>query len=96
MKRVFFITLLLIGTISHLFADVGLSCFTGLYPFGGGLGIFGVILRLAFWAALIWLVMSFFRKSKKNKPTSVEILKRRYAKGEISKEEFEQMKEDLQ
>ena len=96
MKRVVFIALLLIGVISNLAADVGFSCFTGLYPFGGGLGVFGVILRLAFWAALIWLVMSFFRKSKKNKPTSVEILKRRYAKGEISKEEFEQMKEDLQ
>lgn len=28
--------------------------------------------------------------------TSIDILKRRYARGEISKEEFEQMKKDLE
>ena len=28
--------------------------------------------------------------------TSIDILKRRYARGEISKEEFEQMKRDLE
>jgi len=37
---------------------------------------------------------SSFRKTPRE--TSIDILKRRYARGEITKEEFEQMKKDLQ
>ena len=33
--------------------------------------------------------------SEEKKETSIEILKRRYANGEISKEQYEQMKKDL-
>jgi len=37
---------------------------------------------------------SSFRKTPGE--TSIDILKRRYARGEVTKEEFEQMKKDLQ
>jgi len=37
---------------------------------------------------------SSFRETPRQ--TSIDILKRRYARGEISKEEFEQMKKDLE
>jgi len=37
---------------------------------------------------------SSFRETPRE--TSIDILKRRYARGEITKEEFEQMKKDLE
>lgn len=43
----------------------------------------------------IKIVTSGGRKAPKTNETILEILKTRYAKGEITKEEFEQMKNDL-
>ncbi|MCL4486994.1 MAG: SHOCT domain-containing protein [Chloroflexi bacterium] len=77
--------------------------------FGGyGMGIFGIgmLFMLAFWALIIvgviWLIMTLIRGSTAGPaPTSpagqpsLDILKTRYAKGEITKEQFDQMKKDL-
>ncbi len=50
------------------------------------------------WIALLVAVVLIF-KDKLNigskQESALDILKKRYANGEISKEEFEQMKEDL-
>ncbi|AZR73128.1 hypothetical protein BBF96_06855 [Anoxybacter fermentans] len=62
---------------------------------------FGGFFMLLFWGAVIfgifYLIRSsdslFKRDSEKNKP--LEILKERYARGEIDKETFLKMKEDL-
>ena len=63
---------------------------------------FGWIFWIVVIVLIIWLVVN---QSNKNKQiyqppragdSAIEILKRRYAKGEITKEEFEQMKKDLE
>jgi putative membrane protein len=63
-----------------------------------GLGWFAIII---FWALLIlgiiYLVKLIAGSPKKGdkEETAIDILKKRYAKGEISKEEFEKIKDDL-
>jgi len=63
--------------------------------FGGG------IMMLVFWVLLIvfivWLVREISGKNSHSSPNSnaLEILKERYAKGEIDKTEFDQKKKDL-
>ena len=62
------------------------------------------ILRLLFWAALIglvtWGVVTLIRRSssgsiKMEERDALSITRERYARGEISKEQFEQIKKDL-
>ncbi|KKT75512.1 MAG: hypothetical protein UW71_C0002G0012 [Parcubacteria group bacterium GW2011_GWB1_44_7] len=69
---------------------------------GGALGWFGGgLMMLLFWAAVIifivWLVREIGgRNNEKSRSNSaLEILKERYAKGEINKEEFEEKKKVL-
>lgn len=65
---------------------------------------FGWIFWLAILAIIIWIGVTVTRNLQKSgstqDPTQTEspldILKKRYAKGEISREEFEQMKKDIQ
>lgn len=52
----------------------------------------GPIFMLIFWGVIIYGVVMFVRQ--KNNP--IDILKGRYAKGEITKDQFEAMKKDLQ
>jgi len=69
---------------------------------GYGMGWFGAIIMFAFWIAVIvgivflirWLVVSA-RGGGGAGESALEILKRRYARGEIDKKEFEQKKKDL-
>ena len=76
-------------------------------PTGWGFGMpwFGMIFMMLFWIAVIiaiiflirWLILSTRSKSPglaEGNP-ALEILKTRYAKGEINKEEFEEKKRDL-
>ena len=66
--------------------------------------VFGGIWMLLFWIAVIWLVVwgirSLVRREgpKSGTPEKrdpLEIAKERYAKGQISKEEFDQIKKDI-
>ena len=75
----------------------------GLGHHWGGFWILGGLFRLAFFAAVVVAVVYAVRfgtsrnrrGSWGHEDSSLEILRRRYANGEISKEEFEQKKNDL-
>lgn len=73
------------------------------YPYSGmmgGYGGFDWILSLLFWilafAALVLLILWLYKNiSGKGTASGLEILKSRYAKGEISKKEYQDMKKEL-
>jgi putative membrane protein len=67
-----------------------------------GLGwwmVFGGILMVLFWggiiALIIWGISRLTRRSSTARPTPLEIAKERYARGEITKEQFEEIKKNL-
>ena len=70
---------------------------------GPGYGLFGWLMMLLFWILIIvgtaliirWLVTETGSRSAAAGDTTLDILKRRYAKGEITKDQFEAMKRDL-
>ena len=74
--------------------------FEGGYGFMGGFGFFFMIL---FWGLVIWAIIALVQSvsNSRSQPlgpqsdTALETLRKRYAKGEITKEQFEQMKKDL-
>ena len=74
-------------------------CFDYIYR-GGRFGWMGGGLMMLFPILIIVLIFYFFNKNGKNNTiessTPLDILKKRYARGEISKQEFEDMKKDLQ
>lgn len=66
---------------------------------GGGMW-FGWIFWLVILVLIIWFVVTQFNKGKQDsqsgsQETPMDILKKRYAKGEITKEQFDKMKKDL-
>ena len=73
---------------------------------GGGMGWFGMIFMTVFWVlvivGLVFLIRWLIQTTKSEKSvvrggsSALDILKERYAKGEIDKEEFETKKSDLQ
>ncbi len=74
--------------------------------YGWRLGYFGFpsfIFSLIFWAIIVILLITLFSHSDENdsegggnKTTDyLQIIKKRYAKGEINKKEFEQLRKDL-
>ncbi len=62
-------------------------------------GIFMWILLVVIIVAAVLLITRVTRPGKSNssfRDSSIDILKRRYARGEITKEEFQRMKKDLE
>ena len=75
----------------------------------GGFGLFGPLFMIIFWGLIIWAVIALVRRNggrfgccgghgdehNNGGSKALDILKERYAKGEINKEEYEQKKKDL-
>ncbi len=68
--------------------------------YGWGMG-FGWIFMILFWILVILGIVFLVRlvleaqKNKQSPESPIDILKKRYAKGEITKEEFQNMKNDI-
>jgi len=76
--------------------------------YGAGFGLVGLLFMFLFWGGLIllavWLVRAIFSgRNWRNSPpsgssssqTAQEILAQRYARGEITREQYEIMKQDI-
>ena len=74
-----------------------------MWPIGDGMGwwmLFGGVWAVVFWGALIglvaWVIIRITRRGESDKKDeSGETVRERYARGEISREEFEQIRKDL-
>ncbi len=70
---------------------------------GMGYGFFGWFIMLLFWIAIIagvvllvrWLIDQGKLKGPQTGESALDILKKRYARGEIDREQFENMKREL-
>ncbi|RXJ76967.1 electron transporter RnfE [Arcobacter sp. F155] len=49
-----------------------------------------------FWLFIFYVLISLLKKDKKDKDSAIDILKKRLAKGEITKEEYEEIKKTLE
>jgi len=72
--------------------------FSGGGMMGFGMG-FGAIIIILFWGAIIWLVISLInagtKKPEETYESALTILKKRSAKGEITKEQYLEMGKNL-
>lgn len=70
--------------------------YTSFFPYH----IFGFVVMVVFWGCVIYAIYMLLNNviannaHKKNKP--IDILKERYVKGEITKEQFNDMKKDIE
>ena len=70
-----------------------------------GMGTGWIVVMILFWAlvvgGLVWLLVSLFgaarsrADSRAEQPRPLDILRERYARGDITREEYERMREDL-
>ena len=67
------------------------------YGMGYGFGILGLIFWILVIIGLVLLIKYLWESggAKREQESALEILKKRYARGDISKEEFEEKKKDL-
>jgi len=69
---------------------------------GDGMGwwmVFGSVWMVFFWALIIWALVRLFSRGEttdgSHRESPVDIVRRRYARGDINREEFERLLKDL-
>ena len=71
----------------------------GMHDGMGWWMVFGGVWMLLFWGAVIWLVAWAVTRvgggRSTDSDTPLDIVQRRYARGEITRDEFEQLRKDL-
>jgi putative membrane protein len=74
-----------------------------MWQSGDGMGwwmVIGSVWMVIFWVAIAWLFLRFFARDEGpatgTGEAAIEIARRRYAAGDISREQYEQMRHDLQ
>jgi len=67
------------------------------YGMGSGMGILGLIFWILILVGIVLLIKYLWESvgTKSEQESALEILKKKYARGEINKEEFEEKKKDL-
>ncbi|MBI3887723.1 SHOCT domain-containing protein [Candidatus Microgenomates bacterium] len=77
------------------------------YFYDSGFGFFAFLFPILFWVLIIWLVgsvlMALFKHfndreewGKENNDKYLDIIKQRYAKGEITKKEYDELRRDFE
>jgi putative membrane protein len=77
----------------------------GMMGWGFGMGWLGLVMMGLFWILVIVMIIFLIRwlltsggprgRDSQVEDSALEILKKRYARGEINREEFEEKKKDL-
>ncbi len=92
--------ILLVVAIILLLSGLGWGTY-GMMGSGWGMMGFGFMFlpMLLFWGAVIWLVVTLVNSASKSgqeeSGSPLEILKKRFARGEITKRQYEEMKKEL-
>lgn len=94
-----------INALSAQWRGDGWGMHPGMMEWGYGMSWFWHILGLLFWVAVIvgivflirWVILSTrdSGRPKGERDSALDILRSRYAKGEIDRQEFEEKKQDL-
>jgi putative membrane protein len=106
MKKILMISIMiLLLTAVYGYTQMGPGMMgPGMMNWGYGMGWGWMIIMAVFWISVIvgiiflirWVVLSANKdRGLKHEETALDILKKRYAKGEINKDEFEEKKKDL-
>ena len=93
-KNILIWIFLAVIALLFLFGSFGMGGY-GMMGFGMG---FGFLFMLIFWGIIIWLIVTLINSAQSNKKDDSDpltILKKRFAKGEITKKEFEKMKKEV-
>jgi len=102
MKRIFLLLIAFLTFSDVAFAHGYYDWYTGPWGHMGYFGFGGIIMWILFLIVIgvaVYLIVQATKSKGLESPfreTPMEILKKRYAKGEITKEEFEKMKKDLE